>query len=68
MNDMLKMNMFFPSELLLITMTALFILKCVQRHILLNVQSALSKPKPIMGHIYARFKIYRFLEKLHDFI
>lgn len=70
-NDLLKLDMFSRMnccQLLLLTMmTILFILKCDPKHILPNVQSVVRKPKFIMGHIYARFKIYRFLEKLHDF-
>lgn len=72
MNDSLQLNMFSQvscCQLLLLTlMTVLFILKCNLRHILANVQSVVRKPKLIMGHIYAKFRIYRYWEKLHDFI
>ena len=70
-NDSLKLDMFFPDELLSTTSVNhddSSILKCDPKHILPNVQSVVRKPKFIMGHIYARFRICRFLEKLHDFI
>lgn len=70
MDDSLKLGMFFPGELLSITSvdhddSSFILIKCDLRHILPNVQSVVRKPKLIMEHIYARFRIYRFWEKLH---
>lgn len=72
MNDSLKMDIFFPSELLSITSVdhndSCAHIKCVPKCILPNAQNAVMKPQLIMEPIYVRCRIFRFLKNQHDFI
>lgn len=72
MNDSLKLDMFFPGKLLSFTSfdhndSSIHIKMRSKTHSS-KCPSVVRKPKPVMGHIYAKFRICRFWEKQHDFI